>query len=241
MSNPAWLGIGAQRSGTTWFTDLLTQHPEVSLGTNDEKEQQKLQNVAEGRYDLEDYRALFPADGLKRGEFTPSLMRHAAAGKLVRDELGDTQILCVLRDPIDRFVSAMRLSETRNLKGRDVRPMSLRLYIQTHAGMYADCLETWAHFLGRERITVLVYERIREDPQSVVDGVWGSLGLSSVPLQQIDRPSNSSSAQDATFEFFDGLEEGLLAHYQHQVERLRHDWGLQIDDWKTAKYADAHR
>ena len=30
MSAPAWLGIGAQRSGTTWFTDLLTQHPQVS-------------------------------------------------------------------------------------------------------------------------------------------------------------------------------------------------------------------
>ena len=239
MSNPAWLGIGAQRSGTTWFTDLLTQHPEVALGTNGEKEQQKLQNVAEGRYDLEEYRALFPQDGLRRGEFTPSLMRHAAAGKLVRDQMPDTRVLCVLRDPIDRFVSAMRLSETRNLRGRDVRPLSLRLYIQTHAGMYADCLDTWAHFLGRDRIQVLVYERIREDPQGAVDRVWASMGLSSVPLAEIDRPSNSSSSQEARFEFFDGLREGLLVHYRAQIQRLRDDWGLEIDDWQTAQYVDS--
>ncbi len=31
-------GIGAQRSGTTWFTDLLVQHPSAGLGTNGKKE-----------------------------------------------------------------------------------------------------------------------------------------------------------------------------------------------------------
>ena len=47
-SGPSWLGIGAQRSGTTWFTDLLTQHPEVGLGTNGKKEQHLLHKVADG-------------------------------------------------------------------------------------------------------------------------------------------------------------------------------------------------
>ena len=48
MAAPAWLGIGAQRSGTTWFTDLLTQHPQVDLGTNGKKEQHLLHKVADG-------------------------------------------------------------------------------------------------------------------------------------------------------------------------------------------------
>ena len=48
MAAPAWLGIGAQRSGTTWFTDLLTQHPQVGLGTNGKKEQHLLHKVADG-------------------------------------------------------------------------------------------------------------------------------------------------------------------------------------------------
>ena len=47
-SGPAWLGIGAQRSGTTWLTDLLTQHPLVDLGTNGKKEQHLLHKVADG-------------------------------------------------------------------------------------------------------------------------------------------------------------------------------------------------
>ena len=37
-----WLGIGAQRAGTTWFTSLLTQHPRVGLAVADQKELHRL-------------------------------------------------------------------------------------------------------------------------------------------------------------------------------------------------------
>ena len=63
MGYPAWLGIGAQRSGTTWLTDLLTQHPQVALGTNDKKEQQLLHKIADGRLEDAEYLDLFPDDG----------------------------------------------------------------------------------------------------------------------------------------------------------------------------------
>jgi hypothetical protein len=75
MVSPAWLGIGAQRSGTTWFTDLLTQHPEVGLGTNGKKEQHLLHKVADGREPPAAYLDLFPDDGVRRGEWTPQSLR----------------------------------------------------------------------------------------------------------------------------------------------------------------------
>ena len=91
MSAPAWLGIGAQRSGTTWFTDLLTQHPQVGLGTNGKKEQHLLHKVADGVLPAADYLELFPDDGMRRGEWTPQYLRHAsvpgAAARLVPDPL----------------------------------------------------------------------------------------------------------------------------------------------------------
>ena len=34
----SWLGVGAQRSGTTWLIELLTQHPEFNLGKSGQKE-----------------------------------------------------------------------------------------------------------------------------------------------------------------------------------------------------------
>src|SRR3954453_15879925 len=95
VSGPAWLGIGAQRSGTTWFTDLLTQHPQVGLGTNGKKEQHLLHKVADGVLPASEYLSLFPVEGPdgpagpRRGEWTPQYLRHAsapaAAARLVPD------------------------------------------------------------------------------------------------------------------------------------------------------------
>src|SRR3954465_10659228 len=79
LPGPSWLGIGAQRSGTTWFTDLLTQHPQVGLGTNGKKEQHLLHKVADGLLPAGDYLSLFPGDDVRRGEWTPQYLRHASA------------------------------------------------------------------------------------------------------------------------------------------------------------------
>ena len=68
MTTPAWLGIGAQRAGTTWFTDLLTQHPDVGLGTNGKKEQHLLHKVGDDVEPASVYLDLFPDDGIRRGD-----------------------------------------------------------------------------------------------------------------------------------------------------------------------------
>ena len=105
MTTPAWLGIGAQRSGTTWFTDLLTQHPDVGLGTNGKKEQHLLHKVGDGLVPASDYLELFPADGVRRGEWTPQYLRHASAPATAARLLGpDVPVLVLLRDPVERFL-----------------------------------------------------------------------------------------------------------------------------------------
>ena len=113
MSSPAGLGIGAQRSGTTWFTDLLTQHPAVGLGTNGKKEQQLLHQVGDGRAEASAYLDLVPADGVHRGEWTPQSLRHASAPATAARLVPDAPILVLLRDPVERFRSSMRLAATR--------------------------------------------------------------------------------------------------------------------------------
>ena len=109
---PAWLGIGAQRCGTTWFTDLLTQHPDMEVADGI-KEHHWLY-----RYGLtqdwneearDDYVDTFSDEDLKLGEWTPYYMRASWVAEIVADVLpADTPILVLVRDPIDRFASAMR-------------------------------------------------------------------------------------------------------------------------------------
>jgi hypothetical protein len=230
MTSPAWLGIGAQRSGTTWLTELLCQHPSVGLGTNDKKEQHLLHKVGDGIEPLSSYLDLFPADGLRRGEWTPQYLRHSSAPFAAARVLApETPVLAILRDPVERFLSAMRLAATRK---QSPWPYPVPITVQTFSGFYADQLAMWANAVGRHRMTVLVYERVRRDPQAAADLVWSRLGLRSVPLTDVDRPSRSSS--HASWTPPDGLVESLRVLYRPQVARLEADWGLDLGDWPTA-------
>src|ERR671938_577720 len=71
---PAWLGIGAQRSGTTWFTDLLLQHPDVTLSNVRAKELRWMNRAPNRPFDAEEYISVFDVDG-HPGEFTPMYLR----------------------------------------------------------------------------------------------------------------------------------------------------------------------
>ncbi|WP_372736129.1 sulfotransferase [Nocardioides sp.] len=227
MVAPAWLGIGAQRSGTTWFTDLLTQHPQVGLGLNGKKEQHLLHKVADGRVEPGEYLDLFPSDGVRRGEWTPQSLRHASAPAAAARYVPDAPILVLLRDPVERFRSAMRLAATRGKSW----PYPVPITVQTWTGFYADQLAAWAHHVGRDRLHVMVYENVRRDPQGAVDATWGLLGLEPVALQGIDEASGSSSRAD--WDWPEGLQESLRVMYAPQVSRLAEQWDLDLRLWST--------
>ncbi|GAW48439.1 MULTISPECIES: sulfotransferase [unclassified Nocardioides] len=229
MGAPAWVGIGAQRSGTAWFTGLLTQHPQVGLGTNGKKEQQLLHKVADGRVPAQEYLDLFPDDGVRRGDFSPQYLRHPSCGVVVPRLLPDAPILVLLRDPVERYRSAMRLAVTR---GRS-QPYPIPINLQTWAGFYADQLDTWASFVGRERLHVMVYEQVREDAQLAVDAVWRTLGLDPVPLSAVDERSRSSSSSEADWDWPEGTRTALQVMYRPQARRLADDWGLDVSRWES--------
>lgn len=130
---PSWLGIGSQRSGTTWFTDLLMQHPMVDVGDG-MKEHHVLY-----RYGLmrdwntrtrRKYRKTFDSDGAKLGEFTPYYLRSPWTPEVAKDALNEgTPLIVLFRDPVDRFASALR-----HAMGTAVRRYKKHLKKQSEGG-----------------------------------------------------------------------------------------------------------
>jgi hypothetical protein len=222
------LGIGAQRSGTTWFTDLLIQHPDVGLGVNGKKEQHLLHRVSAGLDDADSYLRLFPWD-LLRGEWTPiylpTLSTPPTAVRLCREA---APFLVLLRDPIERFASAMRLRGQR----RSHWQYHVAMAYHEWTGMYAEHLDGWARVVGRDRLVVMVYEEVVDSPQSACAQVWRRLGLSAVELRNVEAASRSSTGE-VDWDWPEGLRDGLTALYRPQVERLSDDWGLGVHRWQS--------
>ena len=230
---PAWLGIGAQRSGTTWFTDLLLQHPQVTLSKKGLKELHLLYPSLERPVDAEAYRSLFPSDGCP-GEWTPYYMRAAGcaetAAALCRS---NAPILVLLRDPIDRFVSAMRFYEQRRYVAGIGDRTRTRLLMgdAVWAGMYATQLADWEHHFSRKRLIVLQYEAVRASFADAVTAIWKRLGLDPIPVRPAPEPApdrNTSrwapSAQ---------MREALQRSYRGEVQKMRTKWGFDVSLWSN--------
>ena len=232
MDGPSWLGIGAQRCGTTWFGDLLLQHPKVAFGRDGKKEVHFFD-----RYLVEpwtasarrEYAALF--DPAKcSGDFTPSYLRSLWVPGLARQACKpDVVLLVLLRDPVERFGSSMRWYATRpGVPVRDRRNEYLN-WVRDKGndaiwgGMYAEQLAAWSQVFPREQFIVLQYEAIRRDPQTAADRVWLALGLNPQPLRAAVEPTwNSTPNSGATdaWEHTPGLKERLRALYAPGVKTL---------------------
>jgi hypothetical protein len=250
-AGPSWLGIGAQRSGTTWFTDLVLRHPQVALPRDGRKEGHFFDRfLAQAWSDAEiaRYHTLF--DPARRsGEFTPAYLRSLWVPSLARRACGDGVVLLVLlRDPVERFFSAMRWYATRpEVPAPDERRRFLG-WVRDKGndalwgGMYATQLDAWASVFPRERFLVLVYEEIVRDPQRAADAFFRALGLDTVSVA-----SDPSAARAASWNSTEGasvpepwreapgFRERLAALYAPEVARLRDGWGVTTSSWPSAR------
>ena len=292
---PSWLGIGAQRCGTTWFTDMLVQHPQMDVAGGT-KEHHRLYGYGLTREwspdDRDDYRDVFTSDSLKLGEFTPYYLRASWICELTAQTLPeDAPIIVLVRDPIDRFASAIRhemaaagrryrklvaaksaeakvaVAPSRGgknklkkllagvakdasaswVKGPPKRPPDAFLdrtwlrFVGSDAswgGMYAAQLDAWTAFLPEERFIVIQYEKLRRDPQHYADLVWSRLGLKSVHLDEIARPSGSSTVKETWVpEDYPSVVRALQLMYRPDAERLANRFDIDLGLWKRT-YGD---
>lgn len=228
------------RSGTTWLTDLLCQHPKVALATNKKKEQWLLNRVATGEYSPQHYRDLFPEDGLLRGEWSPRYMWLLHTASAAATCIPETSpIIVCLRDPIERFASHQRYSALRRVTDGQPRwKPAISAGLGTFIGMYADQLEPWKVAVGADRIIVFTYESAARDPAAACTTVWTRLGLrSAAKLENLEQPSTMVST-GGEWAWPSGLRDTLVDLYTPQVERLQNIWGLDTSVWPNFQHID---
>lgn len=226
-----WLGIGAQRSGTTWFTEMLLQHPNCSLGRSGKKELHILDRaIVDG--DLNQVQQAFADEfsGLSGavGEWTPAYLRALWAAEAAASVLDPQVVLVLLRDPIERFHSAVRLNKSLAAKRRIRRVPDFvpsRAIEALWGSSYLPQLEEWAHAVGRERMLVLQYEAVVQDPQAAVAAAWQRMGLDAVPVE-VPPASTSQPTADGPFE----VDRAIARHLAPQLRGLE-EWGIDLQLW----------
>ncbi|MGE5281966.1 MAG: sulfotransferase family protein [Chloroflexota bacterium] len=189
---PDFVGVGAQRAGTSWWFSLLLQHPGVDYGVERKKELHYFDRFADREFGAEDvarYHALFPRSGdLLRGEWTPRYMFDFWTPRLLARAAPEARILVMLRDPVERFSSGIAHEEA--LHGS--QPWQRKLFAGSALARsrYAEQLDRLGDHFPRSQILVLQYERCLADPLAFYGKTLEFLGLAPFELEpsQVQRP-----------------------------------------------------
>jgi hypothetical protein len=196
---PDFVGVGTQRSGTTWWFRQLTRHPAIAAPWG--KERHYFDRFWRGRFSAADrvgYERLFPRPpGLLTGEWTPRYMYDAWVPMLLREAAPDARILILLRDPWRRFLSGVAHEE--RVLSRDLKRSNgdyLRLMIRHDAlqrSLYAEQVQRITEQFGRPRVLILQYERCVQEPVAELERTFEFLGLEAPAKLEIERRAPSAA------------------------------------------------
>ena len=218
---PAYVGIGAQRCGTSWWYDSMRRHPDIRrspLG----KEVHYFDRFWRG--DAPDdiateYASLFPRPpGQLVGEWTPRYLPDFWSISLLRKAAPDARLLVMLRDPVARYRSAAaRLQRMAEERGERVRLPSIG--DATWRGFYFQQLRHVFELFAREQVLVLQFERCVRDPVGEMHRTWRFLGVDP-PRKTPDRLLKHRQAGQGTPELKPHVSEELAERYREDSARL---------------------
>ena len=221
---PEFVGVGAQRSGTTWWFGQIRSHPRVESPPGG-KELQYFNRYWQQPPPPElalHYAEQFPRPkGKISGEWTPRYMSDLSSIRLLKHAAPEARILVLLRDPVERYRSA--LSRFRRLaSARDRRRYAPDYSDAVWQGMYASQIENLFRHYPPKRVLVLQYERCVRDPVAELARTFRFLGLEPTPSPRPRwfrrSPPQARLSSHAPLE--PGVYDDLLARYEPEVERL---------------------
>ncbi|MFN3652262.1 MAG: sulfotransferase family protein [Armatimonadota bacterium] len=238
MPLPDFLGIGAQKSGTSWLDANLRHHPDVYLPPRKEL------HYWDRQYDrsLRSYSRKFRGAGSRlKGEITPFYsILPVERIRMIHAIRPDTKLIFLMRNPVERAWShaLMRLVKRRNRRFEDVSEQefleqfrhrgSLRL------GDYPRILASWLSVFPEEQLFVGFFEDVKERPRELLTGVMEHLGLRT-DIDWDSMPYHEVVHGGVKVRMPEKYRKVLQEMYQRDLEALHERFGAPVSRWMTPK------
>lgn len=200
-----FLVIGAQKAGTSFLHAGLADHPGIAMPAG---EVPYFEDPDYGREDEGYLGRLFAAapEGALRGIKRPNYLGKAECAVRIARAVPDARLVCVLRHPVRRAVSAyyhqMRngvipvappdegLTAVLDGEYRELHPRSREIL---DFGLYGRHLRRYLSHFDRSQLRVLPFRTLLERPAAVIRDLYGWLGAdpSHVPSTLDRRPKGA--------------------------------------------------
>lgn len=233
---PDFLGIGAQKAGTTWLHQNLQHHPDFYFPPHI-----KEIRFFDARFYMSpaQYAEFFaPAGDHFTGDITPG---YGALGvsriRFIRKLLPDVKLVLILRNPIDRAWShaVMDLADTKQRRVEDVPEWEFFAHFASPSarrnGSYVSILDRWLSVFPASALHVVFFESIRERPRELLTGILEHIGArtdvdwSTFPYSDQIKPGLSAPLPDA-------FREHLRALYADEIRGVADRLGGPAEAWR---------
>ena len=194
-----FLGVGAQKAGTSALDAYLRTHPGLCMAKVKEvhlfDDSQTFFQRTLGGYAAY-HRQFTPASSTQLiGEITPAYMYWNEAPRRIWEYNPAMRLIAVLRNPITRAFSHWNMERDRGLdplafwdalhaeteRCRASLPYQNRRFSYVDRGFYTEQLRRLSAFFPAKQILVLRSDDLRRDPNSTIDCVFDFLGVDRLP------------------------------------------------------------
>ena len=235
---PDFVGIGAMKSGTTWWESHIAAHPDVVPMRKKELHFfDRFHDVPFADSDRLDYWTQFTRDpGTVAGEWTPRYMFDFWTMPLLRLAAPDAKLLVVLRDPVERFLPGSSTTSPGARAGAPHWPTST-----TARGLYHEQLTNVLRHFPREQLLVLQFERCIADTRTQLATTYRFLGLDDSFVPDLEAgPRNRAREPKPPLPPHVAAE--LRERYRDDMARLFADFSeLDPDLWSSSPVPGVHR
>lgn len=231
----AFLGIGAQKAGTTWLYEQLRQHPQITFPLGKEAH---FWNRPHDAKVIADYLAHFTHFEGVAGEITP------AYGMLPTEIINEiyqytplARLVYLIRNPLERAWSSalmalgraeMTLEEASDAWFSDHFHSAGSL----RRGDYQSCLQNWRMVFPAEQLLVLRFEDISREPETLLNRCFQHLGVAwQDPNQLRQRGCRERVFAGPGYPLRPTLKPILRSLYQEKIEQLARYLKMDLSIW----------
>lgn len=178
---PDFLGIGAQKAGTTWLFEQLRTHPEVYF-----PKRKELHYFDDNFHrPLRWYASHFAEAGARRaGEITPAyaILDEARIGYLAA-VMPRVRAVFIMRDPVERAWSqaVMTLVEQPLRDPASVTIEEFAAFVRSPAVLrrsrYTASIDGWRRHLPEKQMLLAFHDELREHPRELLARVAAFIGI----------------------------------------------------------------
>tara|TARA_A100001011_G_scaffold400623_1_gene516910 strand:- start:2692 stop:3585 length:894 start_codon:yes stop_codon:yes gene_type:complete len=183
-----FIGVGAVKSGTSWLSNILDQHPEIEFSTRKEisyfnkYDFKGLKNISYN-FPLNFYFKFWSDKKKIKGEFSPQYLFDSHAPSKIKNTFPDVKILIILRNPLEVLYSHYHYEKYFNQTIPE--KMSFKESIKKYKFLlnsvkFSKQIKRYQNLFHKSQIKIYIFEEAIMNPREFSKKLYMDLGLINV-------------------------------------------------------------